>query len=560
MSITRLLTTCAMTFTLASFALAEQIVYLNFGSATETQEKEDQAICNADDPDNPLIVMKKKARMGFLPTDLGFKNNDNRAMCIQELVDQVTEDYAGLNITFVTEEPTEGEFTIVNIITGAFPDYNMSIDGQNIHVDISAGRAEIGKNSGIFFDLETKKIVDADGNQILFDDEGQPANKGTPICLSDINLPSLEGTFGIAQEIDEGNMNANKQCWVFVAAHSTGTTAENKLELGNTISHELAHLLGIEHDDGIKGSIMGETNSSNYGMDKGFTDGMSDTGMGDPADTDAQRKLRATLPAKEKSEPRTRTTSEGDTDQHGTSEQPEPAGNPAEDTKNETEKLRRVLQPHVIPAGGTLFIDPLAIFPNPADPVFTDTLLFVGDIIAFELFIEPGIVPEYVDAWFEIQIANLSDTSELNDFKVFVDGFELPNAFDGIDQTLQDDPIAGIIASQRQTLFLSNYLGQPEIEAILDDGVILLEMCIGGSTPWVSIDSVRFTVTDNFTPSVDVCLGDCNGDGFVNFNDLVAMLFQFGGPGTAECDADSNGVVNFGDLVSTLFLFGPCPF
>lgn len=56
-----------------------------------------------------------------------------------------------------------------------------------------------------------------------------------------------------------------------------------------------------------------------------------------------------------------------------------------------------------------------------------------------------------------------------------------------------------------------------------------------------------------------VCLGDCDDSGAVDFNDLVAMLFEFGtGPGDG-CDADENGNVDFNDLVAALFLFGPCP-
>jgi len=62
--------------------------------------------------------------------------------------------------------------------------------------------------------------------------------------------------------------------------------------------------------------------------------------------------------------------------------------------------------------------------------------------------------------------------------------------------------------------------------------------------------------------SVGLCVGDCDGNGTVDFSDLVAMLFEFGQPAPAEaCNADlsGDGLVNFSDLVATLFLFGPCP-
>jgi len=53
------------------------------------------------------------------------------------------------------------------------------------------------------------------------------------------------------------------------------------------------------------------------------------------------------------------------------------------------------------------------------------------------------------------------------------------------------------------------------------------------------------------------CVGDCDGSGTVDFNDLIAMLFEFGNS-TEACDADNSGTIDFNDLITTLFLFGPC--
>jgi len=55
------------------------------------------------------------------------------------------------------------------------------------------------------------------------------------------------------------------------------------------------------------------------------------------------------------------------------------------------------------------------------------------------------------------------------------------------------------------------------------------------------------------------CMGDCDNSGSVDFNDLVAMLFEFGTPGADGCDTDDSGTVDFNDLVAALFVFGPCP-
>jgi len=77
-----------------------------------------------------------------------------------------------------------------------------------------------------------------------------------------------------------------------------------------------------------------------------------------------------------------------------------------------------------------------------------------------------------------------------------------------------------------------------------------------GSIVEAGVDNIDLTFFN--CESVNTCAGDCNGSGAIDFDDLVAMLFQFG---TADplCDADASGAVDFNDLVATLFLFGPCP-
>jgi len=103
-----------------------------------------------------------------------------------------------------------------------------------------------------------------------------------------------------------------------------------------------------------------------------------------------------------------------------------------------------------------------------------------------------------------------------------------------------------------------------------------------GTTPFVNTDGARYDLNegrfrgfawgenvgwinlDDNTHFVSLgiagCVGDCDGSGTVDFNDLVSMLFEFGGPGGGiGCDADGSGTVDFNDLVSALFVFGPCP-
>jgi len=56
-----------------------------------------------------------------------------------------------------------------------------------------------------------------------------------------------------------------------------------------------------------------------------------------------------------------------------------------------------------------------------------------------------------------------------------------------------------------------------------------------------------------------LCVGDCDDSGSVDFNDLVAMLFEFGNSDAGQCNADQTGRIDFNDLITALFLFGPCP-
>lgn len=98
--------------------------------------------------------------------------------------------------------------------------------------------------------------------------------------------------------------------------------------------------------------------------------------------------------------------------------------------------------------------------------------------------------------------------------------------------------------------------GRPQGQTFADfnnDG--LLDAAVGVST----FDESFFVFLQRNNETTSVCLGDCDESGAVNFNDLVAMLFQFGADTGDGCDANDDGDINFNDLVAALFLFGPCP-
>jgi len=77
-----------------------------------------------------------------------------------------------------------------------------------------------------------------------------------------------------------------------------------------------------------------------------------------------------------------------------------------------------------------------------------------------------------------------------------------------------------------------------------------------GSIVEAGIDNVDLTFFN--CEAVNTCPGDCNASGAVDFDDLIAMLFQFGS-NDPLCDADGSGSIDFNDLIAALFIFGPCP-
>ena len=96
------------------------------------------------------------------------------------------------------------------------------------------------------------------------------------------------------------------------------------------------------------------------------------------------------------------------------------------------------------------------------------------------------------------------------------------------------------------------------------------EFVVGQDLPASSTMQLRFTVGDDDTlPSVveagidDIRVvrfvcddptieGDVNGDGVVNFDDLIGMLAEWGACSGCPSDIDGNGQVDFNDLLTLL--------
>ncbi|MEQ9616771.1 MAG: right-handed parallel beta-helix repeat-containing protein [Phycisphaerales bacterium] len=100
-------------------------------------------------------------------------------------------------------------------------------------------------------------------------------------------------------------------------------------------------------------------------------------------------------------------------------------------------------------------------------------------------------------------------------------------------------------------------LEEPHASRLL--GVIVNDGC--ASCPGVAYSGLERNacgLCNEPLEACDFCPGDCNVDGVVGFDDLVAILFEFGSESINGCDADGSGTIGFGDLIAALFVFGPC--
>ena len=455
------------------------IVFLDFGSATETATKQDQRLFNDDGVNH--ITLLKGARRGYAPMDLGYANNNDRAAHITALVDQIRMDYRTAanmpyNINFVTERPTEGDFSTVSVVAGTYPNFRANVGPVTATFDLGAGRATIngGGLDGYYIRLTDGQVF-RPNNMAL---EG--------LVLQEAPRLRPARTLGTAQRLDVRNRVATDGAWAFVGNHNAGmnnlSSDQRRTELGNTVSHELGHLLGLAHADGQNTTLM---NGLYDGTDKGFGER-------------EHRILAGVLAPKQPVQPRNRGAKSGDHDAHGSGKGPAPdPGAPEEEQAAfafrslRTATTAPLFDDIILPYSETYATDP-------EDGAYTDRLLSNGTVAEFFLTLdEPGVQAPLHAAWIEIEAMNIADTlGGPSDMKLFIDGFELPGAFDGVDQRGGISDPAGFAHTGVLKFFLDDYFSADSLNLMLADSELIMEILVNGESSGVSIDQVRLAVID----------------------------------------------------------------
>lgn len=476
-----------------------QSVFLNFGEIGVPVNKGDRDVFKEDG--SVMMTLELGMRSGFDPEDIGYLPGTDRNVLMRQIADQVLADFAAmggddLDICFGARAPNATDFAVINILDGEAP--IMNVANSAVVVDVSNNRLLLESGAAVGY------TVGIEDGQLR-----RPDDTPVPDVLFPEYLKIKIDALGAAQSLDKGNSSLAGEAWVFVGSHDISATADDNLrELANSISHELGHLLGIEHSDGDTNTLMSV--NATFGTDKPFSEL-------------SKRKLAEALPPLPPvpsflgAGNRLRTVKIGDTDQHGTAMTGPVGGTTDEDAESIFREARTLLLAHADAAEEPFQFELAHIGQSgPEDGLYMDTPLTNGTLASYSLdLVEPGLVGTYVGARIELALLNVADVlGGASDFRVFVDGMELVGALDGLDQRLVAPEFAGYADAERVTLYLDDFLSVGQIATALADGTLDLELHVNGATSFVSVDSVIALVTDEGPLVISECgMGTVNLDG-----------------------------------------------
>lgn len=476
-----------------------QYVRIDFGEVSVPVTKTSNAVLREDG--STLMTLDKGARAGFDPQDLGYPMGTDRAGLIRSILatvhsDYMTADGEHLDVCFDTTSQVDTHST-VSVVQGTYPDMVVANNVPGVEMRVEAATARLALTSGA---VSGYYVLLEDGRLRRPDDSLVPG-----VSFPEVKRIRVDA-FGSAQMLDKGNADKNKNAWVFVGEHTRSADPdENLRELANSISHEIAHLLGLEHADGETDSILGQL--STYGDDKEFSDS-------------AREKLAGLLPpggvavgGLRGSGLRVRQAKIGDSDQFGTSAPGTLTGVLDTDAAAIMREARLLLEPQATHDRQFEFDLVDVTQADAEDGLFTDIALSNGSTVTYSLdLLESGVDGNFVGAYVEIALLNVADVlGAASDFAVLVEGVEILGALDGVDQRITDPEFIDYACGERFTFFLQDHLTIPQIEAALADGVLDVSVEVRGATPYVVVDSVLAIVTDRGPQALTEC-----GPGTVN--------------------------------------------
>ncbi len=190
------------------------------------------------------------------------------------------------------------------------------------------------------------------------------------------------------------------------------------------------------------------------------------------------------------------------------------------------------------------------------DGPHTDTFLSNGTVVPYSLDLgSAGILPELIDAHMMLAIAGVADTlGGAQDFRVFVDGFELHGALDGIDQRTSGEPdLDGYAFGEEISLFLPEFLTLAQIDAAMGDGVLTLELHVNGASAGVSVDWIYAAIADGGSESLDIGSSYCQAN--PNSTGQPAYITALGSTSLGDNDLTLRAEPVPNELFR--FLFGP---